>query len=149
MDIFRNLLRHEKIGLRDEIKSIDSIEISSSGLKIDLNSILESFGGDLDWAKSIFELFIEKYPDYIKTIRTAISKNDGQGLEMAAHRFKGAVSYFKILKVIELALNLELMGKEGKLEEAVQTLSKLESLINEFIPFMKNKLQKEEPLVKV
>jgi len=121
----------EKIGLRDEIKSIDSIEISSSGLEIDLNNILESFGGDLDWFKGTFALFIEKYPDYIKAIRTAISENDGKGLKRAAHKFKGAV-----------------MGKEGKLEEAEQSLSGIEYLIGEFVPSMKNKLQKEKSLVK-
>jgi len=85
--------------------------------------------------------------------QTAISENNGQGLEMAAHRFKGAVSYFKISKLIELALNLELMGKEERLQEAERTLSKLEYLIGEFIPTMKNMLQKaakaEDSLLKV
>jgi len=142
-----------KIGLKAETKPIDTIDISPSRMEIDLNSILKSFGGDLDWFKEIFELFIEKYSDYIKAIQTAISENNGQGLEMAAHRFKGAVSYFKILKVIELASNLELMGKEERLQEAERTLSSLEYLIGEFMPTMKNMLQKaakaEDSLLKV
>ena len=123
-------------------------ETKASALEIDFNSILETFSGDLDWFKEIFELFVEKYPDYIKTIKTAISENDGKALERAAHSLKGSVSLFKISDIINSASKLELMGKEGKLEEAVQTLSKLEYLISEFIPAIKNILQKENSLVK-
>ncbi|MEW6382229.1 MAG: PAS domain S-box protein [bacterium] len=105
---------------------------------IDLNAVLESFNGDLDWCKEIFNLFVEKYPDYREAIRTAISENDGKELKRAAHSFKSTVSYFKASSVIELALSLEFMGKEGKLEGAERILSQIEYLIAQFIPAMKN-----------
>jgi len=107
---------------------------------IDLNAILESFNGDSDWCKEIFNLFVEKCPDYLETIRTAISENDSKKLKIAAHSFRSTVSYFKASSIIELVLTLELMGKEGKLEGAEQTLSKIEYLIGRFIPAMKNTL---------
>lgn len=79
-----------------------------------LGTILKVFGGDLCWFKEIFDLFEEKYKDYIEPIRTAILENDSKGLERAAHSFKSSISFFKISNISKLGPKLEMIEKEEK-----------------------------------
>ncbi len=130
----------EKVDQKNKINPVD-VPSSAAEPKIDLDSILELFNADLEWFKEIFELFVEKYSDRIEEIKTAILENDGKKLERTAHNFKSSVSLFKVSNIIELVLKLELMGKEEKLQDAKQTLSKLESLIKAFVAAVQNALQ--------
>ncbi len=111
-------------------------------LQIDLNSILEFFSGDMAWFEEIFELFVEKYPEYIKTMRAAILHNDSKGLQQAAHGFKSTVSLFKVSDMIELVIKLEQMGREEKLQGAKQAIDQLELIIAKFVEGVKNILAK-------
>lgn len=85
----------------------------------------------------------------LATMRGAIAKNDSNQLGKVAHSFKGSVSLFKVPEITEVALKLEIMGKEERLQKAQQTLSKLESLMNGFIAGLKNILQEKDSCVKV
>ncbi|MGA1867910.1 MAG: response regulator [bacterium] len=122
------------------IREIGVESTSKKSLEINLDKILEIFSGDLDWCRETFELFVEKYPRYLEMINSAISHDDSDALKKSAHSFKNAVSYFNTNELTELTLNLELMGREGKLEEAGPAFVQLTSLTKDFVSAMKNRL---------
>jgi len=135
----------EKLAFKEKPEPVDALP---PGPEHNFDSLLESFDGDLEWFQEIFALFVKEYPPDIETIRGAIAENDEEKLGKAVHRFKGAVSLFNVPEITELVLELEVMGKEGKLQKAQQTLSKLESLMSGFMAGAKNILQKEASLSK-
>ncbi len=145
MDIIQQIISGKDVP-KDKIKPVDQSSSKSfspdlqigPALQIDLNSVLESFSGDMGWFKEIFELFLEEYLADIQTIRGAILNNDSKGLQKAAHSFKSAVSLFKVSDMIELVIKLEQMGKEEKLQGAKQAIDQLELLIAKFIEDVEN-----------
>jgi len=107
----------------------------------DFNSVLGYFDGDLELFQETFELFVENYPNQIEAIRQAISAGDPEGLERAAHGFKGSVSNFSVSKITALAFELTQMGREKNMEEAEEILPKVELLLNEFVAYVRDTLQ--------
>jgi len=118
-------------------------------MEINLDRLLQNFNCDFKWFKEIFELFIEKYPLQIEIMRTAISENDSEQLSKSAHSFKSSASLFAVSGMVELAIELEVMGKEDNLQEAKSALSKLESFISGFIAKVKDILQNESSCIRV
>ena len=79
---------------------------------------LETVGGDMDILKEIIVVFLESYPDQLKEIKKGIDKSDAGVIEQASHSLKGAVANLSASKAQESAFQLEIIGREGRLEEA-------------------------------
>src|SRR5205814_2153741 len=54
------------------------------------DSVLARLGGDQTLLQEISQLFIEDAPVRLRQIRAALDERDAQGLQRAAHGFKGA-----------------------------------------------------------
>ena len=83
---------------------------------LDLNVALERVGGDEELLKEIADLFVEDAPQLLEAIRVAIEKKDGSALHRAAHSLKGSVANFGAEKAVEMAFQLEKMGKSNHLD---------------------------------
>ena len=97
----------------------------------DLEDALEKVGGDMEIFREIIEVFLESYPDQLREIRRAIDDRDPGLVERTSHTLKGSVGTFAAKKAYETALRLEIIGREGRLEEAPREYSKLEQELNE------------------
>lgn len=97
----------------------------------DLDDALEKVGGDREILEEILVVFSESYPDQLSELKNAIGNGDAPIVERAAHTLKGSVGTFSAKKALETASRLEIMGRDGQLQEAAAVYSKLEQEIEE------------------
>jgi HPt (histidine-containing phosphotransfer) domain-containing protein len=93
---------------------------------LDLDALLESVGGDCELLDELAGTFSAEVPGWISSLRTAVSSGDSQTVYRVAHGLNGAIGYFKAPRVREPAVELEAMGREGRLAEAPPVLARLE-----------------------
>ena len=93
----------------------------------DQQEALSRARGQRDLLRQIAELFLADCPGLLGQIRSAQSTRDGQTLERAAHRLKGAAANLSALRVVEVAGQLEEIGHERLFAEADVTCDLLEA----------------------
>ncbi|OQY13334.1 MAG: hypothetical protein B6I31_01375 [Desulfobacteraceae bacterium 4572_19] len=74
-------------------------------------------GNNMVIAEKLTSFLINNYQSGVENIKNAIEKKDVKKLKTTAHFFKGQVVYFSE-KVAGIALNLEMMGRNGELSGA-------------------------------
>ena len=99
----------------EEIPAVSYIEIESV---VDKNAILERIDGDTDILREITGLYFEEIPVLMQAVEEAISRKEDFPLERSAHTLKGMVSNFAAPLAMKAALDLEIIGREKKIEEA-------------------------------
>jgi CheY-like chemotaxis protein len=86
---------------------------------------LEFVGGDEGLFRELIQLFMVRNDTLLNAIEAAIEAGDAKGLRDGAHAYKGAVGHFAADTVRQLALSLETMGKEKRLEGAMAEFVRL------------------------
>jgi CheY-like chemotaxis protein/HPt (histidine-containing phosphotransfer) domain-containing protein len=106
-------------------------ESLSSGSVINVDELLDRIGGSMSLLPSVVSMFEEDHPRQLLQIRHAIDSMDAATLFSAAHKLKGSLLVLAADRAGTMALNLELMGRESRLEGADELLSSLEAeLVN-------------------
>jgi HPt (histidine-containing phosphotransfer) domain-containing protein len=91
-------------------------------------------GGDRALGLQILQMFIEDCPERVAAIKRAVERGDANGLQTAAHTLKGSAGYLAAAFVVEAAVELERIGREGRLSEAPSALGKLEGAVAQLMP---------------
>ncbi len=109
-------------------------------LVFDKDEILKRFDGDEEFLTELVEIFTNDIPEQLSRIKEAVDNRNSKDLEKSAHKLKGAVSNFVENAAFETALQLEMMGRENRLdgvEEAYGTLEKeIKCLVNALKEFV-------------
>jgi HPt (histidine-containing phosphotransfer) domain-containing protein len=84
----------------------------------DREQALASVDGDMELLREVVGLFLGDYPKAMAEIDNAIRERDAARLNRAAHSLKGSVDNFGARCAFDLALRLEMMGKERELTKA-------------------------------
>jgi two-component system sensor histidine kinase/response regulator len=100
----------------------------------DGNGLLARADGNVQLMKELVNLFLAEYPKSLSTIGDAVAKRDSKKLEFAAHTLKGALSNLSATQASEVAMRLEMMGRQGNLEEAEKIYAELEQQIERLEP---------------
>ena len=93
------------------------------------SSLLARVGGDPKLLRSIVQTFVSDYPAKLRKIKHAIARKDAPGLAAAAHAMKGAVAIFRADDAVESAVELQQMGRQGKLANAPASFRKLDEAL--------------------
>ncbi|HWP43608.1 MAG TPA: response regulator, partial [Blastocatellia bacterium] len=93
---------------------------------IDRAALMKQFDGDSELMRLIIETFIECQAEYLSKVRDAVDEGDAKRLYTVAHSLKGAISNFHAPSVSALAVELEMMGRNGDLPGAGEKLAELE-----------------------
>ncbi len=108
---------------------------------IDKDELLERVDGEKEFLAELIEIFINDIPEQLAEIQNAVDNRNSEELEKSAHKLKGAISNFAEKTAFKTALQLEMMGRNNKLdrvEEAYNTLTKdVECLTNALKEFIK------------
>lgn len=91
----------------------------------DRDDALDSMDGDMDLLKEMVVEFLEQLPKDINALQESISNKDTVTLERTAHTIKGSTGILSARNTYEVAQRLEVMGKEGELDEAMHTYDSL------------------------
>ncbi len=103
---------------------------------IDKDDMLARVDGDLELLADLVEIFLEDCPRLMSEIQQAVADQNGDALERSAHAFKGSVGNFTTKSPFEVAMRLELMGRQGNLGDANDALSLLEKEIARLKPVL-------------
>jgi signal transduction histidine kinase/DNA-binding response OmpR family regulator len=87
----------------------------NAGTVFDRVQISARVDGDMDLLREVVGLFLEEYQASMAEIQCAIREGDAYRLNRAAHSLKGSVGNFGARNAYDLALRLEMMGKDGEL----------------------------------
>jgi CheY-like chemotaxis protein/HPt (histidine-containing phosphotransfer) domain-containing protein len=90
-----------------------------------LDAVLARVGGDRQLLAEISRLFIEDAPRHLDEIGRAIDAADGEALRRAAHGLKGAAANFEAESVVDLARDLETIGRTKEIDRAPRALDRL------------------------
>ena len=93
----------------------------------DETAALERIGGDRGLLAEIAVLFLQEYPELLKSIRAGVASQDAVLVERSAHSLKGSAANFGAYACVESALEIERHGKNGTLEHVPESLAILEA----------------------
>jgi len=77
--------------------------------------------------RELIEIFLQDTPLRLTEIDQALAKLDGPSLIRAAHTIKGSSGNFGATRLARLALEIEMLGKAGKLPEAAPACARLKT----------------------
>lgn len=103
---------------------------------IDIEAILQRVDNDRELLADLFAIFIEDYPNQIEKIKTGIRENNSALVERGAHTLKGAVSNFDVKRCMDIAFDIEQMGRRNDLSHAEESLGDLIAELERFKAFV-------------
>jgi signal transduction histidine kinase/CheY-like chemotaxis protein len=92
------------------------------GPRWDPAQALERMDGDRNLLRDVLKIFLEETPTLLAKVRQAVDNADAAGLERAAHSLKGELAYLGISAICQQAKELEDMGRNRDLRDAIQKL---------------------------
>jgi HPt (histidine-containing phosphotransfer) domain-containing protein len=91
----------------------------------DLAALRERLEEDLDLIDELVQLFLSTAPALLGDVERAASAGDRSGLERAAHTLKGAARNLCAEPCARIALELEMLGRNGATAEATPLVDQL------------------------
>jgi PAS domain S-box-containing protein len=113
------------VGLHPETTESAADRDIDKGKVFDREQTLAGVDGDMELLREVAGLFLVEYPKTMAEIRDAIDKGDPHGLNRAAHALKGSVGNFGARNAFDLALGLEMMGKNEDLSHGREAFALL------------------------
>lgn len=96
---------------------------------MNLTDLLARVGGDEQLLQRMIRTFLRDTPKRVTAITAALRRKDAEALGSLSHALKGSVSLFGAEAARRLALELQEIGRAGKLAEAAGTLGSLKEEI--------------------
>lgn len=97
---------------------------------------------DFELFVELSDLFFDDSKSLLDKIKSSIDNKDPEGLRKSAHTLKGAVSNFSATSAYDAAYDLEMAGKDCKIEDADDLYKKLDHAITRVIEEMKAMVKK-------
>jgi CheY-like chemotaxis protein len=98
---------------------------------LDYNELLARMDGDKALLLEMVELFLDDCPALLDHIREALRDQDAEKLHNAAHALKGSAANFIARKVVEVAQDMEMLGRQQNLNAAQHLLTLLEQRLQD------------------
>lgn len=97
-------------------------------------ALLERVGGDAEIARELARLFVNECPRMLEAVRSGVASRSAQEIRRSAHLLKGSVSNFTETGAAAAALELEYIGRDGRLDDAPGALVYLERELEALLP---------------
>jgi CheY-like chemotaxis protein len=129
--LYSKMLRHLGIMPGDQgNESISSIHTTEQ--LYDLSTIKELAKGSDDFLNTTIELFLDKTPSIIVSIKEALSKQNLSEIKSQVHKLKSTANLFKMDQVLALIDKIEnFEEQDGNDDDLISSITLLEKLINE------------------
>ena len=99
----------------------------SAEVLIDPMALLSRVDGDTGLLEELIDLFLQDSPRQMGALKEALARHDLRALQAAAHSIKGSASNFIASAVVEAALRIESLAREGDLNECSPACAALEA----------------------
>jgi two-component system sensor histidine kinase/response regulator len=99
----------------------------SKDIPIDVEDALDRLGGDKEFLEEMLLELLDYLPTQLQKLGQAIETGDAKKIEAEAHSMKGGAGSLSANSIAELALRLEVLGREGDLAGAKEIVYNLKS----------------------
>jgi HPt (histidine-containing phosphotransfer) domain-containing protein len=106
----------------------------------DEKELMDRVDGDLEFLEETLEMLEEDTPPLLDQIRSAVAAADATALRGSAHALKGMLANFSATRAMEVAHDLERMGRDGSLdgaeasvERVVEETARVQEALREFL----------------
>ncbi|MBF0508581.1 MAG: response regulator [Deltaproteobacteria bacterium] len=96
-----------------------------STVVFDRKSFMERCSNITELAADLINGFSDNYSKYLNDIREAIESNDPEKLHHSAHFLKGTSSMLSAQRTVQLARELELMGRNARMDKSNEVFNEL------------------------
>jgi CheY-like chemotaxis protein/HPt (histidine-containing phosphotransfer) domain-containing protein len=110
---------------------------STDQAPMDLEMMIDEFKGDKESLVEILEDFMEDVKIQMGQIRQAISDGDAKAIRKEAHAVKGGAANMSAADLSKAASELEILGKQGSLQNSPIVFEKLEKELHRLEMFVK------------
>ncbi len=107
----------------------DSRTPRTPGIVLSVDRLLPSFGGDVEILERIASVYLERTPELMDAIRTALLAEDTAALAKAAHRLKGSIVLFDVREATAAVSRLIETAKAADLPGCVKAWEELQVLV--------------------
>jgi signal transduction histidine kinase/HPt (histidine-containing phosphotransfer) domain-containing protein len=111
----------------------------------DPKQALKGVNGDMDLLREVVRIFLEESPGMMAEIETAIDEKDAARLDRAAHVLKGSVGNFGSRSTFDLALRLEMMAKDRKIDGAEEIFNALSEEMERLGKALADEVERKNP----
>ncbi len=105
---------------------------------LDQTRLLEQFGEEPEIVAELQDLFLEDFPNQLGNIRRGLADGDASIVARAAHSLKGASGTFGAERVYQVALALEQLAREGRLEDVSLGIDLLKDELDKVVDRVRN-----------
>jgi len=97
--------------------------------EFDRAAALERCGDDAELLRELVDMFLTAIPGWMQELEAAVRSGNADEVKRIAHTVKGAVGTFAASPAWEAALQMEIIGKEGRLGEAGPAWEQMKAVI--------------------
>ncbi|HEY3282434.1 MAG TPA: response regulator, partial [Armatimonadota bacterium] len=99
---------------------------------LDRAALLERLDGDEEFVGEVVEAFLEDAPPRVSRLRAALSDGDFTVIREEAHSIKGASANIEARALSQIALDLEIAGRDNALDRAIPLVEQLSQAMESF-----------------
>lgn len=97
----------------------------------DTKNFMLSLANDPDLARELLQAFLDDSPERTATLRQQIAEGDTATASRTAHSLKGMCGVVRAPRLMELALDMEVAGKEGAAETLADRFREFEPALSQ------------------
>jgi HPt (histidine-containing phosphotransfer) domain-containing protein len=113
--------------------SIETIAPRHEAIAFDLELAQTMTDGDAELLQEIIETFRGQARELVGEITYAATNQDASALERSAHKLKGSAGCFGAYAVCQVASDLELRGRDGRMSDLSLLCAQLEAAVENLI----------------
>ncbi len=102
---------------------------------------LQTMGFDDAAIRKLVRTFLDTVPPRLDTLRQALEQGEATRVQQTAHSLKGSLNVFGVRSAIEMAAQLEQVGREGRLDQGQVLLRQLSEEIATLMTAMRQHLR--------
>ncbi len=116
----------EPVGERRQEEGKGDLHMEKKVCPIDLERVMNEFDADRDFLREILGGFLQNVGRQIEIIREAVGQGDAETVRKEAHSIKGGAANICADDLAKEALEMELLGKSGKVDSGLELLQRME-----------------------
>jgi HPt (histidine-containing phosphotransfer) domain-containing protein len=101
---------------------------------LDAAELLDRVAGDRELLKEVVDVFLETSAGLLTEVRQAVAGRDAASVHRLAHTVKGMVGQLGGRAAFGAAQRLEVLGREGELDQADAACAELEGAVADLRP---------------
>ena len=118
--------------------------VNSTAMMVDWDWALRSVHDDREILQSLVESALQEAPAMMEAVRQAIGDRKTEDLRMAAHSLKQSFRYLGVPEVLDEAVELERMGRDGCFERAAAIAETLAANLQHVLQELRDDTQRSQ-----